>query len=374
MNFSKKNHEYHKTSRSFMSKKIIYLIAITAVFFTGCNPMEDIYTELDKQENIITGEVDITLTDDDYDALDLKFGNFNSIDDAKSMIPALLKEKYPVWGDGSLAKVSFKWYNKVKTYSKNIYALSDEEHNDITGNTYGNFDRGHHVFNYLEAKYSSPEEGDFVSLRYRYYSGGETTLTNGFYFKNDKWNKVNGFTEDEYNAMGESYPNFSSHDEAAAKIPIALLDIFKFDPKEAGEIVQTMYELYKGGGVTKSYTSNFVFDGTAWSKYNNVAKETIKFGHDGTTWVPDNTIKYTLTAADYDLVGNGNYGNFDVRSGKNEETVASRVTKINTILSNNFPNDAEGQKYVVFYNIYNGAAGVWSTKVIKSGSEYILNE
>ena len=43
------------------------------------------------------------------------------------------------------------------------------------------------MFNYLEAKYSSPEEGDFVSLRYRYYSGGETTLTNGFYFKNDKW-------------------------------------------------------------------------------------------------------------------------------------------------------------------------------------------
>jgi hypothetical protein len=172
--------------------------------------------------------------------------------------------------------------------------------------------------------------------------------------------------------MGESYPNFSSHDEAAAKIPVTLVDLHKFNPKSAGDIVSAMYELYKGGGVTKSYTSNFIFDGTSFSKYNNVKGETIQFGHDGATWVPDNTIKYTLTAADYTLVGNGNYGNFDVRAGKDEETVASRVAKINTILLNNFPSDAEGQKYIVSYNIYNGANGVWQTAVIKTGSAYVL--
>ncbi len=355
-------------------KKIFYIVMVLGIVLTSCDPMEDINAEIDAQQNIITGEVDFTLTDDDYDDLDLSFGNFNSVDDAKTMIPVLLEEKYPVWGDGSLATVTFKWYNKVKTYSENIYALSDDEHNAITGNTYGNFDRDYHVLNYLEDKYPTAEDDDFVSLRYRFYSGGESTLTDGFYYNDGEWNKIAGFTPDQYNAMGEGFPNFSSHDEAEAKTPIALLDVFKFNPKEAGEIVQTMYELYKGGGVTKSYTANYVYDGTAWSKYNNVANETIKFGHDGTTWVPDNTIKYTLTAADYELVGNGNYGNFDVRSGKNEETIESRVAKINTILLNNFPSDAEGQKYVVFYNIYNGANGVWSTKVIKSGAEYILNE
>ena len=40
----------------------------------------------------------------------------------------------------------------------------------------------------------------------------------------------------------------------------------------------------------------------------------------------------SVSAADYDLVGNGRYGNFDVRSGKNEESVEVRLTKINTIL------------------------------------------
>ena len=154
------------------------------------------------------------------------------------------------------------------------------------------------------------------------------------------------------------------------KIPVFLLDKFKFDNNEAGDITAIMYKLYVSGS-TKSYVANFIFDGTSWSEYKNVKNETIKFGHDGTNWVPDNTIKYTLTAADYTLVGNGNYGNFDVRAGKDEETESSRVAKINTILLNNFPNDADGQKYLVSYNIYNGANGVWQLAVIKTGGAYV---
>lgn len=354
-------------------KKFIYLFMVLGlVLTTACDPMEDIYDDIDSQATIITGEIAFTLSDDDYDDLNLNYGNFNSIDDAKSMIPALLIGKYPVWGDGSLATVTFKWYNKVNTYSKNIYALSDAEHNDITGKTYGNFDKSYHIYNYLDATYPSPSEGDFVSLRYRYYSGGETTITDGFAYENSEWKKIIGFTEDQYNAMEESYPNFSSHDEAEIKIPVALVDRYKYSTVEAGEIVSVMYELYKGSGVTKSYVNNYVYDGSSWSKYNNVANETIKFGHDGSTWVPDNTIKYTLTAADYDLVGNGFYGNFDVRGGKAEESESVRLDKINTILLNNFPTMQEGQKFVVFYNVYSGAAEVWNMKVILSGGVYVL--
>lgn len=353
-------------------KKIFYLAMILGVALTSCDPMDDIHAEIDAQQKIITGEIDYTLTDEDYDDLELNFGNFNSIDDAKSMIPGLLTDKYPVWGDGSLATVTFKWYNKKETYSKNVYELSSAEHNEVTGNTYGNFDRDYHVTNFLEDKYPDAEDGDFHSLRYKFYNGSETELTDGFYFMDGEWHKIAGFTPDQYNAMGEGFPNFSSHDEAEAKTPIALLDVFKYNPKKAGDIVATMYELYKGGGVTKSYTANYVFDGTSWSKYNNVANETIKFGHDGTTWVPDNTIKYTLTAADYELVGNGRYGNFDVRAGKDEETVEARLAKINTILKNNFPSMEEGQKFVVIYNVYSGANEVWEMKVILQGGEYVL--
>ena len=359
-------------------KKLIYLIMVLGLVFTACDPMDEIHAALDAQEDVIIGEATFSLSDDDYDDLNLSYGNFSSVADAKAMIPDLLSDKYPVWGDGSLATVTFKIYNPKSSPSGNIYALSDADHNAITGKTYGNFDRDYHIFNYLEATYPSPSDGEFHSLRYRFYAGGETTLTDGFLFENGDWTKFTGFTPDEYNAMGESYPNFSSHDEAAIKIPLALPDIFKFAPKKAGDIVQAMYELYKGGGVTKSYVNNYVFDGSTWSKYNNVSEETVKFGHDGNVWVPDNTIKYTLTAADYQSLGTeygdpGYYNNFDVREGKeNYRDQDAILAYINIVLLNNFPGMAEGQKFAVSYDVYSGANEVWTMKVILSGGEYIF--
>ena len=188
--------------------------------------------------------------------------------------------------------------------------------------------------------------------------------------------------------MGESYPNFTSHDEAAVKMPIALKDIYKYEPKEVGEVVMAMYELYKGGGVTKSYTSNFVFNGTDFEKYNNEAIEILQFGHDGTSWVPDNTIKYTLEPADYDLIVSelgskypaatgsmGNYGNFERRPGNAAEWTKPMIAEaIGVVLNEKHASAEEGQKYVVTYDIYNGSSGTEDTAVIKTGGEWVLNE
>lgn len=357
-------------------KKLIYLfVAMGAYLFTSCNPMDDIYTEIDAQQEVISGEVSFTLTDDDYDFLELNYGNFNSVDDAKAMIPSLLTDKYPVWGEGSLATVSFNVYEPKKDEkSLEVYTVTTDDYDAQGGSVaqYNNFSNSGQIYDFLDWKFPNPSDRLLVSLTYKYYSGGVKTLNNGFLYLNGEWNFIQGFTDDEYTAMGESYPNFSSKDEAETKIPIFLSEKFKYENKNAGDIEAIMYKLYVGGGVTESYVMYFVYDGTSWSKYTNEIVETVKFGHDGTTWVPDNTIKYTLTAADYELVGNGRYGNFDVRSGKDEETVEARLAKINTILLNNFPGMAEGQKFVVTYNVYSGAAEVWQMKVILQGGVYVL--
>jgi hypothetical protein len=72
------------------------------------------------------------------------------------------------------------------------------------------------------------------------------------------------------------------------------------------------------------------------------------------------------------LVGNGNYNNFDVRAGKDEETIEARLVKLNTILKANFPSSAQGQKFSVTYAVYDGANGVRITNVVLEGSDYIL--
>ncbi|PWG06052.1 hypothetical protein DIS07_06365 [Polaribacter aquimarinus] len=350
--------------------------------------MEDIYSELDAVETVISGEAEITLTDDDYDALDLGFGNFSSEDDAKQMLPSFLSKKYPTWGKESLASVTFKLYNpKRDEKSLAVYEVDAADYTAQGGNVarFGNFSSYNDIVAFLNTKYPSAENRLLVSLTYKYYNGASVVeLNNGFINNSGTWEMSTGITDDEYTSMGESRAQFSFEDEALAKIPVFLKDRFKYESKVAGDIEGIMYKLYvtdtqdvDGDGRTDdrtvySFVAFFIYDGVNWTKYNNVIDQTIKFGHDGTNWVPDNTIKYTLTAADYALVGNDRYGNFDVRSGRDEETVEARVAKINTILLNNFPNDAEGQKYLVSYNIYNGANGVWTMAVIKTGGEYVL--
>ena len=203
-------------------KKIFYSFAILSLLFTSCNPMEDIYEEIDALESVISGEATYTLTDEDYDDLELGYGNFSSIDDAKSMLPDFLSGKFPAWGAESLAAVTFKLYNPIKF---DAYTVTDADYEAIgltSLNNSGDFN------DFFEYKFPSEVKGTVVDLTYN----TEPTITN-----------------------------------------------------------------------------------------------------------------YTLTDADYDLVGNGRFDNFDIRTGRAEETIDVRRAKIQTILLNNFPDAADGAKY-----------------------------
>jgi len=537
-------------------KKFIYLLPVLALFFTACDPMEDINAVLDAQEQVISGEATLTLSDDDYDALNLNYGNFSSIEDAKTMIPGLLSDKYPVWGEGSLVNVNFNLYDPIRvedytvtssdydalldmgdiqgahlsnnydindfftykfpqadkgsyvrlTYNKLseqiLYTLTDDDYALVGNGNYDNFDirtgkneedievrrvkieeillnnfpdtpvnqqylvsyaafnnsyntvilemllefdgtnynmvtgieytltdadfeliGAHFSDTYPDPAYSagryhnfdrrsdrdsywsnemivealdlilknldpSAPEGTKYSVDMAIYDGSSGTLNmlvqldGGFYGKlpetlieettlfalTDKWDVPFILNNEHYTEMGQSYPNFSDEDLAWYRIAIFLKSQFPY--AEENDMIAVSYNLYSGGVNTKYV--NFIFDGNAFNAIPDVVEETIKFGNDGTTWVPDNTIKYTLTSADYALVGNDRYNNFDVREGRDEETVEARLAKINTILLNNFPGMAEGQKFAVSYNVYTGAAEVWEMRVILSGGQYVL--
>jgi len=380
-------------------KKIIYCLAILGTILTGCNPNEDIYNALDAKEDVIAGDVVYTLTDEDYDALEKSFGNFNSEDEAKSLIPGLLDEKYPVWGLGSSAVVTFDLY-APKREEKSIirYTVTTEDY-DSNPETerFNNFDDEDQIIDLLNVKYPSPSDRTLVSLTYKFYDGSLNTLNNGFLYINDGWEMILGFTDDEYATMGEGFPNFSSEDEAIAKVPVFLKDKFKFETKEAGDIEAIMYKLYTtdeddldGDGrvddrTTYSYVKYFIFDGADWSEYNDVISSTIQFGHDGSTWVPDNTIKYTFTSDDIAFISNaligtypgpadnvGFFGSFDRRSGSgnfwNDDML---LEAFNLLLDNNNPSAEEGQKYVLTFVVYTGSTGNESKSVIKTGGVWV---
>lgn len=382
-------------------KKIIYLFAIVlGFFFTGCNPLEDTYEELNIEAPAIVGDVTLTLSDDDYDDLEKTYGNFNSSEEAKDLISGLLSSKYPALGEGSLAFVTYKIYSPRDTEDFVIrYTVTTEDY-DANPDTaqFDNFDDESQIYDFLNSKYPTPNDGDLVSLTYKFYDGTAKTLNNGFFYTNGNWEFIQGFSDEEYATMGESYPNFSSEDEAEVKIPIFLKEKFKYEPKEAGDVEAIMYKLYTTDeydldedgstedNTTVSFISYFLFDGSSWSAISNEINETTQFANDGSTWVPDNSIKYTLTSADYALVAESlsdkypapvasvsSYSNFDRRPGNNAEWTDTMLAEAFTLVLNKFdPTAAEGQKYVVTFEIYNGSNGTEDITVIKSGDIYIL--
>jgi len=107
----------------------------------------------------------------------------------------------------------------------------------------------------------------------------------------------------------------------------------------------------------------YTFMNGVWNNYETVVDASLQFGKEDGVWVPDNTIRYTLTASDYtDIANNENlgsasartnlssYGNFNQSSWSKDEIVES----INFILKQNFPNSEVGQKYLVTYDTYPG--------------------
>ena len=109
----------------------------------------------------------------------------------------------------------------------------------------------------------------------------------------------------------------------------------------------------------------------------------MNFGNDGSTWVPDNTIKYTLAAGDYSAIaaneslGNADaranlasYGNFNTNGGY--WTTELIIEAIDFVLQGMHPDAEEGQKYVVTYDSYPG--GLQEVSLILEGGVYVVNE
>ena len=360
-----------------MKKFLTLIVGLTALFSVGCDPMEDVYDDLNIQEEGVQGNVDYTLVEDDYkETLKLNYANFNSTEDAKTLIPEVLDVQYPALGKNSLAFVTYDLYASRPTEDSLVtytVTTADYDSNEETAK-YDNFDDEAQIYTFLDAKYPDAVNRMLVSLTYKFYSGSLKTLNNGFLYVDGEWTFIQGFTDDEYKEMGESYANFSSEDEAEAKIPVYLEDMFKYDPVEAGYVQPIMYKLYTGGK-TVSYVKYFLYNGEEWVVYDNVLQKTLQFGHDGTTWVPDNTIQYSFVSSDYNLVANelsskypdaadnlSTFGNFN-KSRWDDDMI---LEAINVVLDNLDPNAEVSQKYVLKYSVYAGSTSDESRSVIKA--------
>tara|TARA_R110002111_G_scaffold916_1_gene6657 strand:+ start:3381 stop:5201 length:1821 start_codon:yes stop_codon:yes gene_type:complete len=160
-------------------KRIFYCLAILGMTFVGCDPMEDIYDDLETTADPIVGSESYTLTGEDYSDLDLGFGSFSSDEDARTMLPGFLSDRYPFWGEGSSVLVGFDLY-VGNAFDIRDYNL-DQDNYTFSGSDGLGFnsddDPQDYLTDILTASVENPSAGDYRRAKYFQYTGDFVIVT-----------------------------------------------------------------------------------------------------------------------------------------------------------------------------------------------------
>jgi hypothetical protein len=216
-----------------------------------------------------------------------------------------------------------------------------------------------------------------------------------FMYSGSAWESADGvyyLSSEDYDSMGENsgqpgrFNNFSSSVPADNYIPtfLSLNQPFAFGQDEDELIV--IYRYFSSSCSCTQTRGNLytVIDGK-WTAYQSTIDTSLQFGNDGSTWVPDNTIRYTLTGADVAFISDafidiypgpadnvGFFGSFDRRSGSSNYWSDDMLLEaFNALLENGNFVTAEEQKYVLTYVIYNGSTTNETKSVIKTGGVWV---
>lgn len=229
-----------------------------------------------------------------------------------------------------------------------------------------------------------------VALKTIGITGESNTYKHFYMFDGSEWVKDDAayyLQAADYDEMGSPgrYNNFSSSDKPENYLPAFLNKMFPY--VQEGDAIFLVYNYYNGDE-TQTRGDYYYYEMGMWNRHESVQEVSLQFGFEDGTWVPDNTINYTLTEADYLTIESeladkypdpassaGRYKNFDLREGnKNFWTNDMLLEAINVVLNDINPDAEEGQKYAVSYAYYNGSSGVDTMYVIKENGAWVLQE
>lgn len=177
-------------------KKILYYITLVLFALSSCEPMEEIYDEMDEMDTGYSGSFEYGLVSDDYatiaeaalrdnpgDTLNAAFIEsneyFNDSIKASDYIPYLIPELYPGLGLGSTGMISYN-YNGDLPEDLSSYTETDEY--ELEDSDYHSMDSVLNYARYFSPEYppevyipgilsgniDNPEEDDMVLISYMY--------------------------------------------------------------------------------------------------------------------------------------------------------------------------------------------------------------
>lgn len=365
-------------------KKLVYLLSSLMLVFTACDPMEDVYEELDSKKTTDKTRVETTLVKADYEvyksdntvphvAKELYFVNE---DEAAALIPAILNKKFPHLGNGAAVTVNYNTLaypgisNTVASWEK--YTVTAEDYT-ANGEKFPNFNSSGDMVKFLGIKYTAPVEKQLVVLTYDYFANNTTTtITDSFYYLNGKWENIYHVTAADYASVRNTFGSFSGSDaELIPEYFNKFLNNEVFGAK-AGDVRYVSYYFYDSG--SKTYSQRIMsmgYNGSKWVSISNklLTPAKLKFKKKENVWEPDLSTPYSFVTADYIWVAENpaygteanrknlkDFGNF-YQSNPNsstywsDEQIAAAIAGRLDVL---FPTAEVESKYEVSFVAYKG--------------------
>lgn len=222
-------------------------------------------------------------------------------------------------------------------------------------------------------------ETEYKEIYYK-YNGSEWEIVNGVYY----------LSSDDYDSMGTAsgqpgkYNNFDSGIAPSNYIPAFLGLAHPFAQEEDALIV--MYKYYISGTGTRVRGNLYTVVDGMWTAHSS----SLQFGHDGNSWLPDNTIKYTLVNADYEYISAqlssdpdyadlwkdlGDYHDFSYTWKDANDSYDLKIGHALAILAAHLnPTAEEGQKYVFTYLLYDNGTNYVNMPLILTSGVWIINK
>jgi hypothetical protein len=338
---------------------------------TSCEPMEDLHDDVDDTiaNTPIIGIEEYTLTEADYETLEIEDGVIDNLDDAGALIPEILAENFPFWGEGSLAQVTFDLNAPIVIEE---YTVSEEGYEALDlGRNY--FVKTSEIKDFLEYQFQQATLNDYVELTYRTVAVEQSYTLTG-----DDFDLI----EDEFEAIypepagsAGQYGNFERREDRDAywnnDMILEALNVVmeeNFTGIE-GQTYEVSYKIYDGSPGEESMNI----------KYNGSSYVTV-----GAAGMP-----FEFEDSNYELLGvelaeaypgpsdNAAYfKSFDVRSTSDNFWSEEMILEaMNIVLMDEFPDATEGAHYDVTYTIFPGGSTeeVMSSFILEDG-EYVAYE
>ncbi len=354
-------------------KNIIQILMAVAIFlgFAACEPNEDIYDELPDEDSTTLANIDkmapmdsYMLTDADYELSSnysvANYHNFSESAPPKENMPEILNKLFLV-EPGAEMEVIYNYYAPLY--------MGDTIANTTATDTV--FYNNNEIYTYLNETQTG-EKGDLVVLTYDWEEEANT-LTHTFINTGISWHIAYMLQPNDYSEMNVDTDYFDNEGLAAERIPVYLgtfaSGVFNYQFDTEGDEAYIFYEAYDDGELEMFVMHLEIMSGS-WTIIGSTVSKTgtVIANNESWSFIPaidfietsePHTHEYTLTDEDYELVDNGQYYNFDVRPGANEEPVEVRIEKISTILKTRISDLEIDDIFLVHYDVYTGSAEEW---------------